>query len=117
MTSTTDPSCNDPALFNPGAAHLVEEFRNALVRMRDGEELTVEDLNTATDLLQLVQGTAGASLAAAVMPLFKEVFQSGRNGSTRDEESTVPPTHAAPHASATPAPCPYDGPNPEGRWW
>ncbi|MGP4084933.1 hypothetical protein [Streptomyces sp. KR55] len=117
MTSTTDPSYNDPELFDPRAAHIVEAFRDALVRMRDGEELTIEDLNTATDLLQMVQATTGASLAAAVMPLFKEVFQSGRDGYTPYGGSTVTPTHPVPHASATAARCPYDGTNPEPRWW
>ncbi|MFD7408525.1 hypothetical protein ACFV7R_39110 [Streptomyces sp. NPDC059866] len=116
MTSTTDPSYNDPELFDPRAAHIVEAFRDALVRMRDGEELTVEDLDAATDLLQLVQATTGASLAAAVMPLFKEVFQSGWDGYTPDEGSTVPPTHPVPHASATAARYPYNGTNPEPRW-
>ncbi|GCB44518.1 hypothetical protein [Streptomyces sp. NL15-2K] len=113
MTTPTGPWDNDPALSDPRAAHLVEAFRDALVRMREGEELTIQDLTTATDLLQVVQATTGASLAAAVMPLFEEVFQSGRDGSAPDEESTVPAAHPVPHASATPTPCPCDGRNPE----
>ncbi|MFE2943121.1 hypothetical protein ACFXKG_29305 [Streptomyces sp. NPDC059255] len=43
--------------------------------MRDGEDLTVEDLNATTELLRMMQETNGTSPAAAAMPLFKEVFQ------------------------------------------
>ncbi|MDQ0954509.1 hypothetical protein QFZ24_008432 [Streptomyces phaeochromogenes] len=60
-----------PVALDPHAARLVAASRDAPVRMRDGEELTVEDLNVAKELPQLVQATNDASLAAdshAVVP-------------------------------------------------
>jgi hypothetical protein len=85
MTTATDLSGIDAMSFDPHSACLVEAFRDALVRMRDGEDLTVEDLDTAADLLQLVQATKGDFLAAEVMPLFREVFQGGRDGGAASE--------------------------------
>ncbi|MFF7921198.1 hypothetical protein ACFZDP_08535 [Streptomyces mirabilis] len=75
MTTATDQSGIDSMSFDPHSARLVEAFRDALVRMRDGEDLTVEDLDTAAELLQMVQATKGDFPAAEVMPLFREVFQ------------------------------------------
>ncbi|MGW3451578.1 hypothetical protein [Streptomyces sp. NPDC001076] len=75
MTATNNPSNIPPVPLDPHTARLVAAFKDALVRMRDGEELTAEDLSVATELLQLVQANPDASLAATVMPWFKEVFQ------------------------------------------
>ncbi|MFF4357640.1 hypothetical protein [Streptomyces sp. NPDC001604] len=103
MTTTPDPSHTD-------AARLVEAFRDALVRMRDGENLTADDLDVATDLLQMVQTPGGTTLAAAVMPQFTEVFQGRQDGSTPSEQSALPPTSdPAPHRCVLK--------NPEPRWW
>ncbi|MGW4606859.1 hypothetical protein [Streptomyces sp. NPDC004532] len=110
MTAPNDPSDIDLLSSNPSAARLIGAFRDALIRMRDGEDLTVEDLNTATDLLQMVQTTTGGSPAAAVMPLFREVFQGGRDGHTFSEESTIPST-------SRPAPYRCVLRNPEPQWW
>ncbi|MBK3568195.1 MULTISPECIES: hypothetical protein [unclassified Streptomyces] len=44
MTTATDPSDIDSMPFDPHSARLVEAFRGALIRMRDGEDLTVVDL-------------------------------------------------------------------------
>ncbi|MFE2315908.1 hypothetical protein ACFXC8_22695 [Streptomyces sp. NPDC059441] len=98
MTTATDPSDIDSMSFDPYSARLVEAFRDALVRMRDGEDLTVEDLDTAVDLLQIVQATDGGSLAAEVMPLFTEVFRGDRTGTHRPAPATSPshPTHPDP---------------------
>ncbi|MER5345122.1 hypothetical protein ABT030_33440 [Streptomyces mirabilis] len=74
MTTATDLPDIDSMSFDPHSARLVEAFRGALVRMRDGEDLTVEDLDTAADLLRMVQAAKGDSLAAGVMPLLTEVF-------------------------------------------
>ncbi|WP_128434875.1 hypothetical protein [Streptomyces cyaneus] len=118
MTATNDPSHIDPLSLDPRAAHLAEAFRGALVRMRDGEKLTTGDLDVAADLLQMVQAANGISLAATVMPMFKEVFQDRRDDSIPSEESTVPPsTSPAPSASATPAACNCVRKSPEPRWW
>jgi hypothetical protein len=87
-----------PVALDPHAARLVAAFRDAPVRMRDGEELTVEDLNVAKELPQLVQATNDASLAATVMPWFSEVFQGRR-------------------APSIPAPSRHVPKSPEPRWW
>lgn len=50
--------------------------------MRDGQELTAEDLNTATDLLRIVQTPSGDTLAAAAMPHFRDVFHQDRDSGT-----------------------------------
>ncbi|MFJ1808355.1 MULTISPECIES: hypothetical protein [unclassified Streptomyces] len=68
MTATNDPSYLSPIPLGPHAARLVAAFRDALVRMRGGEELTIEDLDVADELLQSVQATTDTSLAATVMP-------------------------------------------------
>ncbi|MFD7608114.1 hypothetical protein ACFWAN_48505 [Streptomyces mirabilis] len=81
MNSTDDPSSIVPVPLAPHAARLVAAFQDALIRMRDGEELTTEDLNVANELVQLVQTTTDASLAATVMPWFVEVFQGPQNTS------------------------------------
>ncbi|MER6085931.1 hypothetical protein [Streptomyces sp. NPDC001833] len=103
MTTATDPSDIDPSdidsmSFDPYSARLVEAFRDALVRMRDGEELTIEDLDTAAELLQTVQAADDDSLAAEVMPLFTEVFRGDRTGTHRPAPATSPshPTHTDP---------------------
>lgn len=85
MTTATELSDIDSMSFDPYLARRVEAFRDALVRMRDGEDLTVEDLDTAADLVQMVQAAKGDSLAAEVIPLFREVFQGGRDGGTASE--------------------------------
>ncbi|MFE4752980.1 hypothetical protein ACFRIB_22320 [Streptomyces mirabilis] len=85
MTTATDLPDIDSMSFDPHSARLVEAFRGALVRMRDGEDLTVEDLDTAADLLRMVQAANGDSLAAGVMPLLREVFQGGRDGGPASE--------------------------------
>ncbi|MFE4824341.1 hypothetical protein ACFRFU_50010 [Streptomyces sp. NPDC056704] len=85
MTTATDLPDIDSMSFDPHSARLVEAFRDALVRMRDGEDLTVEDLDTAADLLRMVQAAKGDSLAAGVMPLLREVFQGGRDGGPASE--------------------------------
>ncbi|MFC9425980.1 hypothetical protein [Streptomyces sp. NPDC056987] len=77
MTPSIDPPFKDSAMSDPRVARTVEAFRSALIRMRDGEDLTVEDLHATTELLRMVQATNGTSLAAMAMPLFKEVFQGG----------------------------------------
>ncbi|MFE3032986.1 hypothetical protein ACFXKY_15245 [Streptomyces canus] len=110
MTTTPNPPNTDPLSSDPRAARLVEEFRDALVRMRDGEDLTADDLAVAGDLLQMVQTPTGTALAAAVMPQFREVFQGRRDDSAPSEESTVP-------ATSIPAPCHCVLKNPEPRWW
>ncbi|MFF7702818.1 hypothetical protein [Streptomyces lydicus] len=74
MTATTNSSSSAPVLHDPRAAQAVEAFRDALLRMRDGEELTTQDLDKITNLLQMVQAPTGASLAAEAMPHFREVF-------------------------------------------
>jgi catechol 1,2-dioxygenase len=84
MNSPSETFSIDPISINPRAARLVEAFKDALIRMRDGEELTSEDLNTTTELLEMVQAPTGAHLAAAAMPLFSEVFQNGRDGISPD---------------------------------
>lgn len=84
MASPNEPSYGDPISINPHAAHLVEAFKDALIRMRDGEGLTFEDLDTTTELLQMVQAPNGAALAAVAMPLFSEVFQGDREGTGPD---------------------------------
>lgn len=110
MTTTPGPSNIGPLSSDPRAAHLVEAFRDALVRMRDGEDLTVDDLDVATDLLRMVQSPTGTTLAAVVMPQFREVFQGRRSRSSPSERSTVPPTSGpAPHHCVLR--------NPEPRWW
>ncbi|MGW0946040.1 hypothetical protein ACWD4O_26350 [Streptomyces sp. NPDC002623] len=98
MTTVTDPSAIDSMPFDPHSARLVEAFRGALVRMRDGEDLTVEDLDTAAALLLMVQATNGDSLAAEVMPLFRQVFQGDETGSHRPATATSPshPTYSDP---------------------
>ncbi|WP_262059485.1 hypothetical protein [Streptomyces sp. STR69] len=98
MTTATDPSDIDSLPFDPHSARLVEAFRDALVRMRDGEDLTAEDLDTAADLLLTVQAANGDSLAAEVMPLFRQVFQSAETGSHRPASATSPshPTYSDP---------------------
>ncbi|MFC8198876.1 hypothetical protein ACFWBR_39770 [Streptomyces sp. NPDC060006] len=110
MTTTPDPSYIDPLSSGPRVARLVEEFRDALVRMRDGEDLTADDLNVAGDLVQMMQTPTGTTLAAAVIPQFREVFQSRRDGSAPAEESTVP-------ATSDPAPRHCVLKYPEPRWW
>lgn len=97
---TVEPLATEatPAPLDPHAARLVAAFRDAPVRMRDGEDLTVEDPNMANELLQLVQATTDASLAATVMPWFSEVFQGRR-------------------APSTPAPSRHVPKSPEPRWW
>ncbi|WP_432194350.1 hypothetical protein [Streptomyces sp. bgisy027] len=110
MTATNHPSGLDPLSSDPRAAHLVEAFKDALVRMRDGQDLTAKDLEVATDLLQIVQAPAGTSLAAAVMPLFREVFQGRQDGSTASEESAAPLTSG-------PATLISVLRSPEPRWW
>ncbi|MGW3826393.1 hypothetical protein ACWEAF_29855 [Streptomyces sp. NPDC005071] len=82
MTSTTHSSHTTGVSSDPRTAHAVDAFRDALIRMRDGEKLTVEDLDTATDLLAMVQASAGDTLAAAAMPHFREVFHAGRSSGT-----------------------------------
>ncbi|WP_406340533.1 hypothetical protein [Streptomyces sp. NBC_01578] len=81
MTAPTDSSPTTVS-SDPRAEHAVDAFRDALIRMRDGEELTVEDLNTTADLLQMVQAPTGDALAAAAMPHFRDVFHSGRDSGT-----------------------------------
>ncbi|MET7719338.1 hypothetical protein [Streptomyces mirabilis] len=110
MTTATDLSDIDSMSFDPHSARLVEAFRDALVRMRDGEDLTVEDLDTAAELLQRVQATKGDFPAAEVMPLFKEVFEGGRDGGTSLGEPTVPLT-------SSPATGRSVLTKPEPRWW
>ncbi|MFE3032996.1 hypothetical protein ACFXKY_15300 [Streptomyces canus] len=78
--------------------------------MRDGEDLTADDLDVATDLLRMVQTPGGTTLAAAVMPQFTEVFQGRRDGSTPSEESVVPPTSGPALSHCVPK-------SPETRWW
>ncbi|MET9090047.1 hypothetical protein ABZX77_50785 [Streptomyces sp. NPDC004237] len=90
MPTSNNPSHIAGAPLDPRVARPVEAFRDALVRMRDGEDLTVEDLDTAIDLLRMVETPTGAALAATVMPLFQDVFQANRDYSTRSEESGVP---------------------------
>ncbi|MGW5276847.1 hypothetical protein ACWEQP_30720 [Streptomyces sp. NPDC004044] len=80
MTAPTDSSPTTVS-SDPRAAHAVDAFRDALIRMRDGEELTVEDLNTTADLLQMVQAPTGDALAAA-MPHFRDVFHSDHDSGT-----------------------------------
>ncbi|MGW2650306.1 hypothetical protein ACWC2T_36750 [Streptomyces sp. NPDC001393] len=110
MTTPHDPSNIDPLSSDPHAARLVEAFSEALVRMRDGEDLTADDLDVATGLLRMVQTPDGTTLAAAAMPQFREVFQGRRDGYTLSEESTVPP-------ASGPAPRRCDPKSPEPRWW
>ncbi|MFE2521630.1 hypothetical protein [Streptomyces mirabilis] len=110
MTTATDLSDIDSMSFDPYSARLVEAFRDALVRMREGEDLTVEDLDTAADLLRRVQAAKGDFLAAEVMPLFREVFQGGRDGGTSLGEPTVPLT-------SSPATCRSVLTIPEPQWW
>jgi hypothetical protein len=98
MTATNDASDLAPVPLDPRTARLVAAFRDALVRMRDGEELTPEDLNVAAEVLQLVQATTDASLAATVMPWFREVFQGRQDGSAPAPSRRVPKL-------------------PEPRWW
>ncbi|NEB00422.1 hypothetical protein [Streptomyces sp. SID13726] len=91
MTPTTDASETLPASSDPRAAGAVAAFRGALIRMRDGQELTVDDLDTTVDLLRMVQAPAGESLAAAAMPQFREVFHAGHDSAAlpgRAETST-----------------------------
>ncbi len=101
MTTTPDPSNIDPQSSDPRTARLVEAFRDALVRMRDGEDLTADDLGVATDLLQMVQTPGGSTLAAAAMPQFRDVFQGHRDSSA---PSGPAPFHCVPES-------------PEPRWW
>ncbi|WP_409474099.1 hypothetical protein [Streptomyces sp. HC307] len=83
MTATTTSSDTAaPVSSDPRAADAVDAFRDALLRMRDGKELTVKDLDTTADLLQMVQAPTGGSLAAEVMPHFREVFHPGRDSGT-----------------------------------
>lgn len=98
MNTTNDPSTTAPVPLDPHAARLVAAFKDALVRMRDGEELTTEDLNVASELVQLVQSTTDASLAATVMPWFSEVSQHRQNTSAPAPSRSVPKS-------------------PEPRWW
>jgi hypothetical protein len=110
MTTATHLSDIDSMSFDLHAARLAEAFRDALVRMRDGEDLTVEDLDTAAGLLQMVQATKGESLAAGVMPLFREVFQGGRDGGTSLGEPTVPLASSLATGRSVLT-------KPEPRWW
>ncbi|MFM9448788.1 hypothetical protein [Streptomyces acidiscabies] len=103
MTTPPDPSHTD-------AKRLVEAFRDALVRMRDGDDLTADDLDAATDLLRMVQPPGGTALAAAIMPQFTEVFQGCRDDSIPSEESAVPPTSGPASSHCVPK-------SPEPRWW
>jgi len=96
MTRATNPSDIDSTSFDPDSARLVEAFRGALVRMRDGEDLTVEDLDTTAGLLMAVQAANGDSLAVEVMPLFREVFQGDRTGTRRPTPAPSPSHVTAP---------------------
>ncbi|MFF1739152.1 hypothetical protein [Streptomyces mirabilis] len=99
MTTATDLSDIDSMSFDPHSARLVEAFRDALVRMREGEDLTVEDLDTAADLLRKVQAAKGDFLAAEVIPLFREVFQGGlpgRSGRRHQPRRANGPSHVQP---------------------
>ncbi|MCZ0999521.1 hypothetical protein O1M63_17690 [Streptomyces mirabilis] len=98
MNTINDPSSTVPVPLDPHTARLVAAFKDALVRMRDGEELSTEDLNVASELVQLVQTTTDASLAATVMPWFSEVFQGRQNA------SAPAPSHRVPKS-------------PEPLWW
>ncbi|MFB7755691.1 LLM class flavin-dependent oxidoreductase [Streptomyces sp. NPDC056121] len=69
MTTHADPSYVDPAMINPRAQRLVEAFKQALIRLRDEEGLTFDDIKTLTDLLQRVQTATGAHLSLVAMPL------------------------------------------------
>ncbi|MFE9453983.1 hypothetical protein [Streptomyces sp. NPDC006739] len=104
MTATPDPSNIDPQSSDPRTARLVEAFRDALVRMRDGQDLSADDLDVAADLLQMVQTPGGATLAAAVMPQFRDVFQGRRDSSDSSAPSGPAPCHCVPKS-------------PEPRWW
>ncbi|WP_329535227.1 hypothetical protein OG568_41505 [Streptomyces sp. NBC_01450] len=77
--------------------------------MRDGKDLPAEDLDVTTGLLEIVQATNGVSLAAAIMPMLKEVFQGSREGDASEEPGVSPTSSPAPFRRVqTP---------PEPRWW
>jgi hypothetical protein len=82
----------------PHSTRLVEAFRDALVRVRDGEDLIVEDLDTAADLLLTVRAANGDSPVAEVMTLFRQVFQGHETGRHRSAPATSPshPTYSDP---------------------
>ncbi|MGX1675580.1 dioxygenase family protein [Streptomyces sp. NPDC055400] len=90
MTSAIDPSYVDPARINLRAVRLVEAFKAALIRLRDEEGLTFEDLNAVTNLLQKVQHATGAPLALVAMPLYSELFQGGQDGYTPADDVESP---------------------------
>ncbi|GGN44401.1 hypothetical protein [Streptomyces fuscichromogenes] len=114
MAEANDPSAGHPPQAGPlssdrRSAQLAEAFRDALIRMRDGKDLTAEDLDMTTDLLERVQAANGVSLAAAIMPMLKEVFQDGRQGYTPEAPTVLPASGPAPMRRVrTP---------PEPRWW
>ncbi|GGU14889.1 hypothetical protein [Streptomyces coeruleorubidus] len=62
MSRTPDPSNLHPLPSDPRAARLVEAFRDALIRLRHGEDLTVEELT------QMVRTHTGTTPAAAAAP-------------------------------------------------
>jgi hypothetical protein len=83
MTATTPSSDTAaPMPSDPRAADAVDAFTDTLLRMRDGEELTVKDLGTTADLLQVTQAPTGGSPAAEAMPPFTAVFHPGRGSGT-----------------------------------
>ncbi|MGW3291847.1 hypothetical protein ACWDR3_45230 [Streptomyces sp. NPDC001002] len=96
MIRATDPSDPGPIPLALHSAHLVNVFRDALIRMRDGEELRAEVLDAAAELLRMVQAPNGDALAAEVMPLFRQVFEGDNGGSDRPASAMSPrrPTHS-----------------------
>ncbi|WP_406340513.1 hypothetical protein [Streptomyces sp. NBC_01578] len=90
MTTHTDPSYVDPSSFNPRAIRLVEAFKQALMRLRDEEGLTFDDIKAAADLLQRVQTATSAPLALVAMPLYSELFQGGQDGYTPSDDVESP---------------------------
>jgi len=80
MIRATEPSDLDPMSLAPLSARHVEVLRDALIRMRDGEDLASGDLDAATELLRKVQTSNGDPLAAELMPLFTEVIHGDDAG-------------------------------------
>ncbi|MGY4907816.1 dioxygenase family protein [Streptomyces sp. 900116325] len=90
MTTHAEPSYVDPSSINPRAVRLVEAFKQALMRLRDEEGLTFDDIKAAADLLQRVQTATNAPLALVAMPLYSELFQGGQDGYTPSDDVESP---------------------------
>ncbi|MDQ0029048.1 hypothetical protein [Arthrobacter bambusae] len=61
----------DPKLINPRAKRLVKTFKDAMIRMRDEDGLTIEDLDKTASVLMRVQQATGVPLSLAAMHVLR----------------------------------------------